>query len=29
VLYQMEPESYRVFLAEFDAEAENPEETAS
>lgn len=29
VLYQMEPESYRVYLAEFNAEAENADETAS
>jgi hypothetical protein len=25
ILFQMEPESYRVYLAEFDAEAEKPE----
>jgi Abortive infection C-terminus len=28
VLYQMEPESYRLYLAEFGAEAEDAEETA-
>lgn len=28
VLFQMEPESYRVYLAEFDAEAEDAEATA-
>jgi hypothetical protein len=29
VLFQMEPESYRVYLAEFDAEAEDAEATAA
>ena len=27
ILFQMEPESYRVYLAEFDAEAEKAEAT--
>ena len=29
VLFQMEPESYRVYLAEFDAEAEHADATAA
>ncbi len=29
VLFQMEPESYRVYLAEFDADAEGVEATAA